>query len=168
MIRASFVLCVALAACGVAPTSTPDIPTPIDFACAGGCETDGHDYVGELDEATFDAILAGLAGPENADREEAMDQAVFYGPRLLAWLDTKGAGTLGDDEERALRAQVGRTDVDIELRLTTDAGEVVGSGTFEAPVGLKQHLTLDAPGYGYTTVNGTVVRTAVGHLWSRW
>ena len=127
----------------------------------------GYKYTGTLELDDFEAFRAGLAEWTPGEPSEALDTALYFGPQTLTMLDAHGAGPMNAEQEAALRAELARTHVDVEFRLVGDDGQVHGLIAENTPIGVKQHLGMEAGPLGHVEVNGTVVRVGPAHLWSR-
>lgn len=108
------------------------------------------------------------AGPE--DESEGLETLLFYGPRTTEFLAELGHGELSDKHRAVLTRELGRTEAEVTLRLVDEKDESIRAvyGPNPVPIGQKQHLATVGDGLVAMEFNGTVMRTGVNYLWSRY
>jgi hypothetical protein len=94
---------------------------------------------------------------------------LFYAKQSKEWLSIFGSD-LDDAHYQFLVHELSRNQVDIEMRLVDEVGEVRGE-LDSRPFFLKekQHLTFShTQSLGWFETGGKVKRVGLSHLWSRW
>ncbi len=137
--------------------------------CLAGCSLKKHDIAPFTDEQYHAAIKAyGKAGVD--ETTPALDKLLFYGRRTIALIDQHGTGTLPEDHVAFLKRELARSRAIVSVRFINADGKVrVNLAPVTVPIGIKQHLKPTAlDGTQPMEINGTVMRTGLYHLWSRY
>ena len=99
---------------------------------------------------------------------EALETLLFYGAATSEFLDDMGPGPLSPAHQAFLQRELARAAL-VQIRMVDDAGRVrVAYGPQRVPFGIKQHLQPVDHDLQPLEFNGTVMRTGVNYLWSRY
>lgn len=101
---------------------------------------------------------------------EAIDTLLFYFHDTEHALSTLEELPLDAEHEAALRRELARDEVIVEMRLLDEDGIERGHmGPERIPLKEKQHLVFAGTGsLKHLETGGKVKRVGLGHLWSRW
>ena len=149
------------------PDSAPTFLAPSRSmgGCNSACETDAHPISEEEWLAALDAWREQPIGEVGIELETLL----FHAKESKNWLPVYG-GELPVEHRIYLEKELARNQVDMEMRLIDENGDVRGilaSSSF--PFKEKQHLPFSGTGsLGYLETSGKVKRVGVSHLWSRW
>jgi hypothetical protein len=168
------VLLWSVGSCGTLDEHRNDIdsgaPPPIEFSCAGGCETAPPMGAEGLTEDNYYQLLQQVAAEPVGTPSLALETLLFHGDATRRYLDELGASSLTDEQENFLRAEVAKTSVTVAFRVVDEEGVVSASLVpTTLPLGEKQHVHLETEeGLGDVEAGGTVRRVGLNHVWSRW
>lgn len=133
-----------------------------------GCSLAKHE-IEELTVAKFRDALASYARAPHWQPSEALDTLLFYQDHTARMLEEHGTGPLPAEHVAFLRRELGRDHVLVALRLVDERGEVRAQyGPERVPIGQKEHLHTEGAELYDMEFNGTVMRTGLYHLWSRY
>ena len=100
---------------------------------------------------------------------EALEKLLFYGIDTKKYLLEVGHGDLPAAHLAFLQKELKRDHAIVELRMVDDNEVVrVTYGPTSVPLGAKQHLAPVGENLQAMEFNGTVMRTGVNYLWSRY
>lgn len=137
-------------------------------ACTSGCSLAKH-AIPDFEPDDYIAALAKYAVATIDDEGEGIDTLLFYGTKTLQYFEDFGTGPLSEDHVAFLRRELARKEATVEIRFVDEDGGVrVATGPMLVPLGQKQHLHPIANSVQSMTLNGTVMRTGLYHLWSRY
>ena len=148
---------------------TEEVPVDCKTSCSLGDKTDEVHLT--VDEVAF------WMGEWNQEpvgvSSEAIDTLLFYlhdTEDALAALVAQDQLPLDAEHEAALRAELDRDEVIVEMRLLDERGNERGHmGPERIPLKEKQHLVFAGTGsLKHLETGGKVKRVGLGHLWSRW
>ena len=134
--------------------------------CTTSCSLAKHP-IPDFSPRDFEKALASYAESPAAEASPALETLLFYGARSQEYIEQFGTTGLPAQHLAYLQRELSRDHAEVSLRLVDEAGRVrVSYGPTLVPLGQKQHLspnTLQAMEF-----NGTVMRTGVNYLWSRY
>ena len=138
-------------------------------ACTTGCSLAKH-AIPDFTEEMFAEALASYATSAATETSEALDTLLFYNKRTTELLDTLGHGPLSEDHVSFLRSELARDQAVVSIRMVDENGVVrVSYGPEKVSLGKKQHLAPSETGNLFAMeFNGTVMRTGLNYLWSRY
>ncbi len=152
------------------PGSSPIAKTGADSEeeCTTGCSLAKH-HVPELTEHGFELAVQAY-GKEAVDApSESLETLLFYGSRTIKLMADIGTEGLSEDHLTFLRKELSRDKAWVSLRMVDDDEKVrVSYGPTLVPLGTKQHLAAVGENLKAMEFNGTVMRTGVNYLWSRY
>lgn len=138
-------------------------------ACKTGCSLAKH-AIEPLEEDEFFRVRDEYALLAPGEPTKALETLLFYGERTKLLLDAHGYGEMSQDHVAFLDRQLARDHAHVSVRLIDEADRVrVAIGPTRVRLGKKMHLlphVLDD--VQSLEVNGTVMRTGLYHLWSRY
>ena len=154
------------------PEGSGPMPVSEDGAkeeCTTSCSLAKHP-VPPFTELDFELALADYAKADPEAESEGLETLLFYGPKTQAFLQNFGHGDLSLEHEKVLTRELGRTEARVSLRLVDEGDESIRAiyGPSLVPIGQKQHLATIGDGVLAMEFNGTVMRTGVNYLWSRY
>ncbi len=137
--------------------------------CTTSCSLAKH-AIAEFTPTMFRDALSDYAAGAVGQPSMGLDTLLFYNKRTLELLKEKGAGPLSQAHARFLRRELARDHAIVSIRMVDENGRVRASyGPAQLPLGQKQHLSpADTNGLFPMEFNGTVIRTGLYHLWSRY
>ncbi len=137
--------------------------------CTTSCSLAKHP-VPPFDELDFEMARAKYATANPEAASEGLETLLFYGPRTQEFLKEFGHGALSQAHQDVLRRELSRTEAQVTLRLVDEDDGAVRAvyGPNAVPIGKKQHLATVGEGLLAMEFNGTVMRTGVNYLWSRY
>ncbi len=137
--------------------------------CTTSCSLAKHP-VPPFDELDFEMARAKYAKAPAEAASEGLEALLFYGPDTERFLGELGYGSLSDEHRSVLTRELARDEAMVNLRLVDEAdGRVRAAyGPTLVPIGKKQHLATIGEGRLAMEFNGTVMRTGVNYLWSRY
>ena len=139
-----------------------------DEECKTGCSLAKHS-VPDFTEADYHEALAAYASAPVDVSSEGLDKLLFYGTRTKKLMQELGTEALPPSHVEFLRRELSRDHALVSLRLVDEAGTVrVAYGPTPVPLGVKQHLQPAGKDLQAMEFNGTVMRTGVNYLWSRY
>jgi len=158
---------------GLALLLLPALPAAaVEPATGGGCSDacnvdDGP--TGLTEQAFRDTITAWLDEPMAAP-SLPLETLLFYGESAVGHLAGLDLLPLDAGRRAFLARELSRTQVQIEMRLVDDAGEVRAHlAPDDIPLAEKQHLRLEGTGtLGHLETGGQIKRVGLAHLWTRW
>ena len=148
-------------------------PVPVaegaEEECTTSCSLAKHP-VPPYDELDFEMARAKYAAADPEAATEGLETLLFYGPKTQKFFEEFGHGALSPAHRVVLRRELSRTEATVSLRLVDEEDESVRAvyGPNMVPVGKKQHLATVGDGLMAMEFNGTVMRTGVNYLWSRY
>ncbi len=151
------------------PDELPHDDQEPEEECKNGCSLQTH-HIPPLTDDQFLAALEAYAKEPPDQDSEALDTLLFYNARTIELIETHGTGKLPPAHAAFLRKELARDDADVWVRFVDEADKVrVAVGPIRVPIGKKKHLhphLLDD--VQSMEINGTVMRTGLYHLWSRY
>lgn len=151
------------------PIGSSKVAAPESGGCHGGCSLAKHS-VPELTVDGFKSALRGYAETAYWQESEALDTLLFYAGRTRELIAEHGSEPLSPEHLAFLRRELGREHAVVAIRMVDDSGRTrVQYGPERVPLGVKEHLQPAETGALHQMeFNGTVVRTGLYHLWSRY
>ena len=145
----------------------PDSSDESPEKCTSGCSLGKHPLPpygrGDFARARYEYAQAAPDEPS-----EALETLLFFGTATKGFLAEMGPGRLSPAHVAFLERELDR-DAVVELRMVDDSGRVrVAYGPQQVPFGIKQHLHPVEHNLQPLEFNGTVMRTGVNYLWSRY
>jgi len=137
--------------------------------CTTSCSLAKHP-IPPYTELDFEMARAKYAAADPEAATEGLETLLFYGPQTEDFFAEFGHGELSAAHQVVLRRELSRTEAMVTLRLVDEDDESVRAvyGPNSVPVGKKQHLATVGEGLLAMEFNGTVMRTGVNYLWSRY
>ncbi|MBL4635901.1 MAG: hypothetical protein JKY56_18720 [Kofleriaceae bacterium] len=153
------------------PGSSPIAKTGVagsEEECTTSCSLAKH-HVPELTEHGFEVAVRAY-GKEVVDApSESLETLLFYGSRTIELMAEIGTEELSEEHLAFLRKELSRDKAWVSLRMVDDDEKVrVSYGPTLVPLGAKQHLAAVGENLKSMEFNGTVMRTGVNYLWSRY
>jgi hypothetical protein len=146
---------------------THHVHHPLPAQCASGCDAVPPAMLMTLDDAQLDALLAEVQAAPVREESDALHQLLFYADQTRLRLEDTTA-PLDAPHVAWLREELAVTRAEIAMRVRDEAGVVKASlPAREVPLGKKQHLSLEAPGYGALVASGTLLRVSTYYVWTR-
>lgn len=140
-----------------------------DEECKTGCSLAKH-AIDPLEEDEFLRVRDEYATLPPDEPSKALETLLFYNKRTKRLLKAHGYGAMSEDHVAFLDRQLARDHAYVSVRFVDEADRVrVSAGPMRVPIGVKMHLqphVLDD--VQPMEINGTVVRTGLYHLWSRY
>jgi len=145
-------------------------PPPIEFSCAGGCETAPAMGEQTLTEEDYYQLVQQVAGEPVGTASLALETLLFHSEATEHYLNEIGAPALTEAQEDFLRNEIGKNHVKVAFRVVDEQGVVSASlAQTTIPLGEKQHVHLETTNdLGALEAGGTVRRVGLHHVWSRW
>lgn len=136
--------------------------------CTTSCSLAKHP-IPELTEHGFEVAVRAY-GKELVDApSESLETLLFYGSRTLSLMEEVGTADLSEAHLKFLRKELSRDQAWVSLRMVDEKEKVLVSyGPTLVPLGAKQHLSAIGKNLKAMEFNGTVMRTGVNYLWSRY
>lgn len=132
--------------------------------CASGCALSNHP-TRRLTTERYAALLADLQVAKR--RVPAIDELLYYGPQTAAKLAT-GRDGLSAFDRTLLHSELQRDHVLVEMKLTTDDGDVLANLPPQlVPLDLRHEYELQTDRLPPLEVSGTVKRVGRYDLWTR-
>ena len=133
-----------------------------------GCSLAKH-TLPDYDREIFEAALEGYAKTMPWQESESLEVLLFHSKATLELLEKHGSGPLPPEHVAFLRGELTREAV-VEIRMVDEHGVVrITYGPERVPFGVKEHLAPKETGNLFAMeFNGTVMRTGLYHLWSRY
>ncbi len=137
--------------------------------CTTSCSLAKH-AIAEFTPSMFHDALSEVAAEAVGQPSLGLDTLLFYNKRTLELLDEIGSGPLSQAHTRFLRRELARDHATVSIRMVDENGRIRASyGPAQVPLGQKQHLSpADTSGLFPMEFNGTVMRTGLYRLWSRY
>lgn len=136
--------------------------------CTTSCSLAKHP-IAPFAAADFEVAMQEYAKHDAEEPSEPLERLLFYGPDTRRFLETFGADALPAQHLRVLERELARDHAMVSLRLVDEADNVVVVyGPHSVPIGQKQHLAPVGDDLQAMEFNGTVMRTGVNYLWSRY
>ncbi len=136
--------------------------------CTTSCSLAKH-KIPDFTAYDFEKTLAAYAKQPASDASEELEKLLFYGIDTKEYLKEVGAADLPTEHLEFLRRELSRDHAIVELRMVDDDEVVrVTYGPTSVPLGAKQHLAPVGENLQAMEFNGTVMRTGVNYLWSRY
>lgn len=143
-------------------------PTPKPGECTTGCSLAKHS-IPPYGRSDFAKARYAYASEPPRNASESLETLLFYGAATRQYLRDMGTGQLSPDHVAFLNKQLSRDHALVSIRMVDDDGVVrVMYGPERVPVGIKQHLKPVEHDLQPLEFNGTVMRTGVNYLWSRY
>lgn len=135
--------------------------------CTSGCSLGKHP-IPPYGRGDFARARYAYADEHPEAPSEALETLLFYGENTKKFLADMGTGRLSPAHVAFLERELERAAV-VEIRMVDDSGRVrVAYGPQRVPFGIKQHLQPVDHDLQPLEFNGTVMRTGVNYLWSRY
>ena len=150
------------------PESPADKKKNDPKACHG-CSIGKHHIPPYTDEV-FREAMESYAEYPYWQESQGLDTLLFYGDETLEKLAEHGTEPLSPEHVAFLKRELRRTHAYVHIRVIDEHGVVrVEVGPERVPLKVKKHLKPRDTGNLYAMeFNGTVARTGLYHLWSRY
>jgi hypothetical protein len=136
--------------------------------CNTGCSLAKHS-IPAFTPYDFEKTLAAYAALPATEASEELEKLLFYGSRTKQLIEEVGVADLPAEHLGYLKKELARDHAIVSLRLVDENDVVhVSYGPTSVPFGEKQHLAPIGEGLQAMEFNGTVMRTGVNYLWSRY
>lgn len=136
--------------------------------CTTSCSLAKH-KIPDFTPYDFEQTLAAYAARPATEVSEELEKLLFYGLDTKEYLKSVGHGELPAGHLAYLQSELKRDHATVEIRLVDDNEVVrVSYGPTSVPLGAKQHLAPVGEDLQAMEFNGTVMRTGVNYLWSRY
>lgn len=136
-------------------------------ACTSGCSLGKH-QLPPYGRGDFARARYGYADKDPEAPGEALETLLFHGEATRHFLAEMGPGRLSPTHVAFLERELARAAL-VEIRMVDNSGRVrVTYGPQRVPFGIKQHLHPVDHDLQPLEFNGTVMRTGVNYLWSRY
>lgn len=137
-------------------------------ACQTGCSLAKHD-IPPFRRGDFEKALRAYARDPATAPGEALEKLLFYGKETRSYIARHGTGALPAEHLAFLTRELRRRHAIVEIRMIDESGQVrVAYGPQRVPLGQKEHLQPKVRDLQPLEINGTVMRTGLYHLWSRY
>lgn len=148
------------------PETAPDPKSKEE--CTTSCSLAKH-KIPDFTPYDFEKTLAAYAAKPATEVSEELEKLLFYGIDTKRFLKEVGHADLPAAHLAYLQSELKRDHAIVELRLVDDNEVVrVSYGPTSVPLGAKQHLAPVGEDLQAMEFNGTVMRTGVNYLWSRY
>ncbi len=137
--------------------------------CTTSCSLAKHP-IPPLTELDFEQVRDQYARADPEHDGQDLETLLFYGARTEELFEQLGYGELSVRHQAVLRRELSRQSARVSLRLVGEEDNKVQAayGPSLVPIGKKQHLATVGEGLLAMEFNGTVMRTGVNYLWSRY
>lgn len=137
--------------------------------CTTSCSLKNHP-IPPFDELDFEMAMDAYAKAAPDADSEGLETLLFHGPRTKYFLGKFGHRELSDAHKANLARELSRSEAKVSLRLVDEQDQSIRAvyGPSPVPIGQKQHLATVGDGLLAMEFNGTVMRTGVNYLWSRY
>jgi hypothetical protein len=136
--------------------------------CTTSCSLAKH-KIPDFTPYDFEKTLVAYAAQPATEASEELEKLLFYGIDTKRCLKDVGHADLPAAHLAFLQSELKRDHAIVELRLVDDNEVVrVSYGPTSVPLGAKQHLAPVGEDLQAMEFNGTVMRTGVNYLWSRY
>ncbi len=136
--------------------------------CTTSCSLAKH-KIPDFTPYDFEKTLAAYAAQPASEVSDELEKLLFYGIDTKEYLSEVGHAGLPTAHLEFLKRELTRDHATVELRLVDDNEVVrVSYGPTSVPLGAKQHLAPVGEDLQAMEFNGTVMRTGVNYLWSRY
>ena len=137
--------------------------------CTTSCSLAKHP-IPPFTELDFEQVRARYAAADPEHEGQDLETLLFYGARTEELLERLGHGGLSTKHRAVLGRELSRRNASVSLRLVGEEDDKVQAvyGPSLVPIGKKQHLATVGEGLLAMEFNGTVMRTGVNYLWSRY
>lgn len=137
--------------------------------CTTSCSLAKHP-IPPYTELDFEMAREKYAAADPEVATEGLETLLFYGKQTEDFFVKFGHGELSDAHKLVLKRELSRTEANVTLRLVDEEDDSVRAiyGPSAVPIGQKQHLATVGDGLLAMEFNGTVMRTGVNYLWSRY
>lgn len=150
------------------PIPTGPVAKKSKEECTTSCSLAKH-KIPDFTPYDFEKTLAAYGTRPATEVSEELEKLLFYGLDTKRFLDEVGSADLPAAHLAFLRKELGRDHAVISLRMVDDDEVVrVSYGPTRVPLGAKQHLAPVGEDLQAMEFNGTVMRTGVNYLWSRY
>ena len=150
------------------PTGTAVKKKSAEEECTTGCSLAKHS-IPAFTPYDFEKTLAAYAALPASEESEELEKLLFYGSRTKQLIEEVGVADLPAEHLAFLTRELARDHAIVSLRLVDDDDVVrVSYGPTKVPFGEKQHLAPVGEDLQAMEFNGTVMRTGVNYLWSRY
>jgi hypothetical protein len=144
-----------------------EVHHPLPPQCASGCDVVPPAMLLTLEEQALDALMAEVQSRPVGEESDALHQLLFYADQTRVQLD-EDRGPLDEEHAAWLGRELAITSAEIAMRVRDEEGIIRASlPAREVPLGKKQHLSLEAPGYGALVASGTLLRVSTYYVWTR-
>jgi hypothetical protein len=136
--------------------------------CTTGCSLAKH-TIPPFTPYDFEKTLAAYAALPATEVSEELEKLLFYGARTKQLIEEVGIADLPAEHLAYLQKELTRDHAIVSLRMVDEDDVVrVVYGPTSVPIGAKQHLAPVGEDLQAMEFNGTVMRTGVNYLWSRY
>ncbi len=137
-------------------------------ACRTGCSLAKH-AIPEFRRGDFEKAMRAYGNEAAEAPSEALEKLLFYSAETRHFIDKHGTGSLSAEHAAFLTRELRRRYAIVEIRMVEADGRVrVSYGPEQVPLGQKEHLQPKGHDLQPFEINGTVMRTGLYHLWSRY
>jgi len=148
-------------------------PIPTDDASKEECTTScslAHHAIPPFSDLDFEIARKRYAALDPRAESEPLEKLLFYGEQSREFLAELGSGELSGQHLAVLQRELSRKNAEVTLRMVGEEDNKVRAvyGPSLVPIGKKQHLGTVGEGLLSMQFNGTVMRTGVNYLWSRY
>jgi hypothetical protein len=146
----------------------PEPPSESKEKCTTSCSLAKH-KIPDFTARDFEKTLAAYAASPDREAGEELEKLLFYGADTVEYIKEVGTANLPAAHLEFLQRELRRDHAIVELRMVDDNEVVLVSyGPTSVPLGAKQHLAPVGKNLQAMEFNGTVMRTGVNYLWSRY
>jgi hypothetical protein len=150
------------------PTGPATKKKTSDEECTTSCSLAKH-KIPDFTPHDFEKTLAAYASRPATEVSEELEKLLFYGMDTKRFIKDVGTADLPAAHLAYLQKELKRDHAVVSLRMVDDNDVVrVSYGPTSVPLGAKQHLAPVGEDLQAMEFNGTVMRTGVNYLWSRY
>ena len=135
--------------------------------CASGCAASRHPTE-KLTEQEYNRLIRAFANEPISENSQAYEALLYYGRQTRDMLNRLGSGPLDDLRVAALRKELKRTHVFVQLRVLDEKGEVRSwLPSTRVPLDRRHVFDMEVNRVQPLITSGTVKRVGLYHLWTR-
>lgn len=135
--------------------------------CASGCAASRHPTE-KLTEAEFHRLMTAFANEPISENSQAYEALLYYGRQTRDMMNRLGHEPLDRLRVSALRKELARTHVYVQLRVLDEAGEVRSwLPATRVPLDRRHVFDMEVSRVQPLITSGTVKRVGLYHLWTR-
>lgn len=137
--------------------------------CHTGCSLKSHPLPKFTTDTFKKAVAAFAKETLQQASHPALETLLFFGDHTRDMIKQHGVAALPRGHRDLLLRELKRTHALVTMRIVDDKGTVRADLPWtRVPFGVKQHLHPHAQGIQEMSINGTVMRTGLGHIWARY